>query len=133
MGILQSTITFSQAKQRVIDAAGAAGTAETTRAGYAIQAAIQDWNNDEAWAFLRNTSAALTITSGVATIPDDFKYIYSVVFDGAPLAPIDQKLADYTLTGTPTYYNLFLSELAGGFVIGNPELPPRYCGPLRRR
>lgn len=115
MGISQSSITFSQAKTRVAAAAGASSTSELTRAGYAIQAAFQDWNNDEAWNFLRVVATDITVVAGTAdySLPTDFKYIYTARLTGnaRPLMPLPQKLYDLTVwtsqAGTPIYFNLF--------------------------
>lgn len=124
MGNQQSSITFSQAKSRVADTAGASSsTAELTRAGYAVQAAFQDWNNDEAWAFLGKSSTALTVTSGAATLPTDFKYMYGGIITNTnqPLYPISQALMDIATfagsVGTPAFYSLFKGGLAGSYQI----------------
>lgn len=115
MGRLQSSLTFSQSKARVAESAGSNTAGELTRAGYAVCDAIRDWNNDEAWDFLQKRDTTLTVTSGEAAIPDDFKYIYGVTLsDGTPIYPISKQLEiintyGSSSTGTPSFYTLYNS------------------------
>lgn len=85
----QSSLTFASAKTLVAQSANRATTTEMkTRAGAAIQAAMQFLDGTN-WQWQRTSSEGLTVSAdGEVTLPYDFKDVYTFRYNSNPVATL---------------------------------------------